>query len=530
MTRRAPAWLFIAATAFTAVAPVGRNAPRGAEAVPPRLASLSVDEYRPAYLFYRTPAGAEAKDLRGKKQRLKGRAASLAGDATAIEVPAGTDVVLTATADRPLKSACVLPPRAGDTEVKAVVALVGDGPRRPTFRARLDNVRGPRRFVLEFTAADGAAGRREVAVTAAEDRPPEVEMEVEVVRKTRQGYLVTPTASIPFRGQARDDHGLESLAYVVTAARLGAGGQAGREEQEQRVPVLSFAQLVRQKEAKTIPLQEMVQRLEGPPPPPLVKEFRLDPDDAASALDLSKLPRALKEADATTIQRRYRLRVWLAATDNDVETGPHTARGKEPFTFVVVSENDLLAEVAREEEALQLKLEDEAKRLREARSALAKLNADLTAAKPGQLRALGERAEEVVQALERSSGAAREVQADYRRILRELRVNRVPAGVIKRVEKDICDPLTEALGRELARSEQALGDLSKALKGRDADRARKAGVTAGKQLDGLGDRLDKVVAAMQDLATVNHLIKMLKDLEEEQRKQEDKFDKLKGRK
>jgi hypothetical protein len=396
------------------------------------------------------------------------------------------------------------------------------------FQARLNGVRGTLRFVLEFTAADGAAGRRQVIVRAAEDRPPEIDAEVELVRKTAQGYLVAPAALIPFQGRVRDDHGLADVAYVVTVAPLEAGGKVGKEGKEQKVPVGAFADLVRRREAKALPAEELLKRLKGrPPETPLLKEFRLDPADPASALDLGKLPQALKEKDEKKPQPRYRLRIDLTAIDTDVETGPHTARGKESFTFLVVSENELLAEVAKEEELLGLKLEDEAKRLRDARPTLGKINTDLAAAKAADLPALGERAEGVVEAFERSRTVSGEVADDYRRILRELRANRVSSAVIGRVEKAVCEPLDGVLRREFAQSAEALGDLSKALKGRDPDRARKAGTAAVKQLDGLAERLDKVVGAMHDLDAVNRLIRTLKDLEEEQRKQEELLKKLK---
>src|SRR5207247_527434 len=96
-------------------------------------------------------------------------------------------------------------------------------------------------------------------------------------------------------------------------------------------------------------------------------------DDASAALDLGKLPRLLRGTDPNEPPPRYRLRVWLEATDN-AAAGPHTGRS-EPFTFVVLSEFELLSEIANEEESLQLNLEDRLRRLREAQLRLRQLNA-----------------------------------------------------------------------------------------------------------------------------------------------------------
>src|SRR5947207_2129609 len=101
----------------------------------------------------------------------------------------------------------------------------------------------------------GATGRRPVIDRAA-DQAPAVDGTVEVVRKTPRGYLVTPKALIPFAAMVRGGHGLDHLAYVVTAARTRATGQVGPEGPEQNVPVESFTRLLRHRDGKGLPLRE----------------------------------------------------------------------------------------------------------------------------------------------------------------------------------------------------------------------------------------------------------------------------------
>src|SRR5262245_44828243 len=67
-----------------------------------------------------------------------------------------------------------------------------------------------------------------------------VEGTVEGVRKSPQGYMVAPTAVIPFVARVRDPHGLKRLDYVVTAARQEAPGRFGPEDKEQKVPAMTF--------------------------------------------------------------------------------------------------------------------------------------------------------------------------------------------------------------------------------------------------------------------------------------------------
>jgi len=335
---------------------------------------------------------------------------------------------------------------------------------------------------IAVSAADGSAA----APPTPEQLPhaPRIFSAVEVVRKVPQGYLVTSTALIPFAAEVRDERGLQRLAYIVTAARLDAAGKVGREGKEQTIPLDGFTQLLRRGS---------------------VREFRTAADDASSALDLSKLPQLFPKADADQPPCRYRLRVWLEATDNDNKTGR-----SEPVIFVVVSERELLSEVANEEELLQLDLEDRvAGRLRRARSELQRLIERLPTATPDQLPDLYRRASEVEEAVNRAAERVQDVHTGFRRIVRELQANRVRADMIDRVKKTVCGPLDVALRREFPRAAEALGEWCKRLDGVDAAQARKDGARAANLFDDLVGRIGKAVDATRDLEKVNRQIRML---------------------
>ena len=90
-----------------------------------------------------------------------------------------------------------------------------------------------------------------------------------------------------------------------------------------------------------------------PPSGALVPQFEVRPQ--YEFLDLRERLPDLKVRDDQQFQPRYRLRVTVVATDNNVETGPGVGPNKEPpFTVLVVSEPELLVEIAKEEEALHL--------------------------------------------------------------------------------------------------------------------------------------------------------------------------------
>src|SRR5581483_10023398 len=114
------------------------------------------------------------------------------------------------------------------------------------------------------------------------------------------------------------------------------------------------------------PLSALPEQLKRPPAAAPFRDHQLDPVE--EFFDVEKL--GLRVSDERQVQPHYRLRLWLQGVDNNVETGPGIGESKERFTFMIISELELLAEIAKEEESLHLKLEDAVNRLKESRSKL----------------------------------------------------------------------------------------------------------------------------------------------------------------
>src|SRR5207247_3809117 len=125
---------------------------------------------------------------------------------------------------------------------------------------------------------------------------------------------------------------------------------------------------------KDVLKETLLQRLAGPPPAetPLVAQFEVKPQ--YESFDLRDRLPDLKVKDDQQIQPRYRLRLTVTATDNNVETGPGVGPNKEPpFTVLIVSEPELLVKIAKEEQDLHFKLVDTVTRLKDARLKLEKV-------------------------------------------------------------------------------------------------------------------------------------------------------------
>jgi hypothetical protein len=232
----------------------------------------------------------------------------------------------------------------------------------------------------------------------------------------------------------------------------------------------------------------------------------------------------LKIADEKAVQPRYRLRLWVTASDNNIETGPRAGQSKERFTVLVVSEHELLAEIAKEEESLHIKLEESVNRLKDAKVKLTKITEELPELKPDEFSPLARRSEEIGEAIVKSWDSVREIFADYKRILKELRANRVQPGMINKVNDKICEPLDGAINVEFVQADDGLHELQKKLETKSRD--LKTAETAGQQLDQLIRRLSGVLEAMADVTTINRIIEMLVKIEKGEREEYERLQKL----
>src|SRR5262249_22977406 len=219
-------------------------------------------------------------------------------------------------------------------------------------------------------------------------------------------------ARVPFKGLVRDDNGLAEVRYAYTVARLetvvndllsvgavplaapSAGsplaaaaylqyvyssGNTGASKDVKHVPLPRFAQLLKEhaagnvKElgpemtAEVLPMRTVQELLGKPRTMPyrtLFKDFTIEPDlwEKAEvdplAYDFPMWTANLKAPDERAVQLRYKMRLWLEAVDGDVDSEkdkdgspkPHVSKSKDIFNFVIVSETELLTEIAKEEE------------------------------------------------------------------------------------------------------------------------------------------------------------------------------------
>src|SRR5262249_40455045 len=171
--------------------------------------------------------------LRGRKQVRRNVQVSLfGGDVSNIDLPAGSDVELFGSTDKELQPGSVKALSPDDKKplsgVRVEVTTDDEGRANRGIRTRLANVRSEIKFYFEFIDTDNVIGRRQVRIRPQEDIEPDIQVLVETLRKTQQGYLVTPLAQIPFAGTVRDDRGLDTIEFAYQLTRSDPGDWGGR--------------------------------------------------------------------------------------------------------------------------------------------------------------------------------------------------------------------------------------------------------------------------------------------------------------
>jgi hypothetical protein len=504
---------------------------------PPGLIELICDEERPLYLSQRRLAGGRSSDLKGQKEVVKNLPVSLASSASIIDVAAGTNVVLRGRTDKRLREAngIRMRPHEGSELIHSPITAKD----AQSFEVRFDKIMAPLDFEFEFIDTDDVVGRRHVIIKPVEDLPPDVDAVLEVIRKTSQGYLATPSARIPFSGKVRDDHGLDEVAYAYTVISLDAqalaavrpavsalqwtprglvpdlmaaaylawlGTATGAAADDANLPPEKKLLATFQRAAANLDTQDKPQGKQ-------ITSLTLDPDE--EAFDVA--PLGLKVSDEQQVQTRYRMRLWVEALDNNVETGPGVGRSKEKFTLLLIPENELLVEIGKEEESLHVKLKETVNKLKDARTKLEQVIQELPSLRAEEFSPMALRADEMKATIERSWDVSREVFTDYRKILKELQVNRIRPKIVEKVERNICEPLDQAVSQDFVRSEESMTALQKTL-----DQEKKANLEtanlARAHLDQLIDRLTRVLDAMGNITDINMLIKQLVLIEKAERK------------
>jgi hypothetical protein len=451
----------------------------------PVLIELKRDEYVPAYLYHAAPIdgppaipGTEAvrgqAALRGLRQRFMDKRISLTGDRSVFSVPVGTELEITATADKKLKKVTIAAKTGSVPDFSREAATAEEGFESFTVPFKgAHTITEPTEFEYTMTDFDNVSAKRSILIQVTEDQPPTVELFVDVLRKVGNAYMVTPIVAVPFSPDStiKDDTGLSKVEFEFSYTRMesevvqklqaqlavGLANAFGSPVTNWGTPLLMgandtlYRQIGTKNENKTfrsskvmrfeqeynaLPREtyaRLLQKLNEPlktDQTDVVKLVKLlDPKSDYFDLQLVAPNLLAKPED---IQPHYRLELNIAATDVNAELvgkGGQKIVGKtgqniETIQFLVVSEAELLVEISRDEKTQLEKLEELYKRVVDAQAKLNQEIGYLRSPTKDQIENSRIRALDILQDIAKSKEQLSGIQTEYERLYREIQANR----------------------------------------------------------------------------------------------------------
>ena len=310
---------------------------------------------------------------------------------------------------------------------------------------------------------------------------------------------------------------LPSYANWVDRVLVADLSRAGTVQAETFVMMREFSALLERQAVGEIPATLLAEKLQQPARPLPGWEFNLRDEEG---FDLRLLLPKLKADAKAEGQLHYLVKVSVLATDNNVETGKpfedekgrtfkgNSTRSKSPLQFLVVSENELLAQVALEEESLHDLLEKAYDKLKLARALTEEQAGKLNDAKDEkEMPLVALRLDEARKAIIDAGSDTRQVATAYGNIFKELTANRVQKDRLERINEKIVWPLertvdpkdgnftvTDELFQKAYQSVDDEAQANRALQNRATHQLKVQ--LAGKELDLLMARINSVLIAL----------------------------------
>jgi hypothetical protein len=253
---------------------------------------------------------------------------------------------------------------------------------------------------------------------------------------------------------------------AATADRVQKDLRIAQSYREDYIPSKGFQDLLGRRASEMISLETLKQKLTGGRGPRAWEfDFKDDP-----GFDLQKFTPEFKQTDPEKGgQMHYLLQLAVQATDNNVETGAeyrypisqvggperkilrgNTKKNANGYlSFIVVSENELLSQIALEEEMLFEKLEIAKEKVDLGITSLLEQQSK-TQNKNADLEQILNRMNEIRTALGTAGNNVREAHQAYENILKEMDVNRVRAERVKKIQDAIITRLDTIVVKDMS--------------------------------------------------------------------------------
>lgn len=196
----------------------------------------------------------------------------------------------------------------------------------------------------------------------------------------------------------------------------------------------------------------------------LVKSYNLQSEDMVNGFDLQILRRLLKRVSGGGPEAHIGLRLSLAYTDNNLMSwlGPTTVTSDLPYPFVLISENELISLMLRDQKGYHTDLKNVVNKLEEDRDKLVRqLNNFKTEGNPFLILGPMDKAK---QSIVEGNDKVRQVREAFEDMLKEMLLNRLQEERINNTQKNIIMPLRNITAADVGGFSLSLGAAQRAIK------------------------------------------------------------------
>jgi hypothetical protein len=341
-------------------------------------------------------------------------------------------------------------------------------------------------------------------------------LKVQPANRPQLAKALDPTSGLPtlktIIAEVNNENKLEGFLHEAMSFAGIAPGSPQWQELDQAIvndPVTVLAQIVQ----KLQPDAAAKKLLEKQPEKALLKQYNLELEDAVSGFDIQNNMRYVK-APAREEQKHYELKLSIVATDNNVFTGPGVRETGLPYSFLIVSENELLALMMADQRRYADLLEKAIRILEETRGGLEGQTFDFRKSAEDPTKLLL-RLDAVRKAVRDGSVVSKALQVRFKTLLAEMGFNRMKKDRQDKIRTRVVEPL-EALNKSnvgnFALTEALANNFYKELSP-DADKKDKAdllGKNDAELLRQLEANKDKHLA--NATLTLDELTRLVRDM------------------
>ncbi len=428
---------------------------------PAVIADMQLECVYPNYLL-------DSLSVRGARETLAYR--------SGMAVPEGTGLTLLGHASQPLSRVDYLllssqvesNPAEDKSDQASVTAVRSVECHGNEFQIPLDIVRSSQVIEVRLIDQYGLSAEQipRYVISVREDSIPEVDARLEGI-----GLGITPNAILPIVGTVRDDHGVQQVSAEV----------AINDSQPQQFPLM------------------------------------LQDTSLQSTLDMQQLG----EQGVMQLQAGDTLGMLVAAQDYyDLNQQPHIGRGQ-PIQLSVVTADQLLVMLDRQELELRQRLELIVSELEQLQDVLVKLQAESEAESDIAQRLAGLWAQQSLLQADKSQQELMSVAARVDNLRQQLINNRIDSyDRQERLQLKVLLPLRELMAQEYPTLSTSLSELQAAtIKGSGPARSGASeAATANRALVVVLQRLEEIKANMQDIEDFNEIVDLVRGLLDDQEK------------